>query len=78
LTSLAREYAIANRLLSGCNLGFPMAIGPIEVIRQATPEQCRTLFASAMDWGLDAVDAMLYSLELAMLVRVPSSCFSEK
>ena len=44
-------------------------IGPIEVIRQATPEQRRTLFAAAMGWALDAFDAMLYSLVLAMLMR---------
>jgi MFS family permease len=56
-------------LLSGYNPGFPMAIGPIEVIRQATPEQRRTLFAAAMGWALDAFDAMLYSLVLAMLMR---------
>jgi MFS family permease len=46
-----------------------MAIGPIEVIRQATPEQRRTLFAAAMAWALDAFDAMLFSLVLAMLMR---------
>src|SRR5215469_5355383 len=46
-----------------------MAIGPVEVIRQATPEQRRTLFAAAMGWALDAFDAMLYSLVLAMLMR---------
>jgi MFS family permease len=46
-----------------------MAIGPIEVIRQATPEQRRTLFAAALAWALDAFDAMLYSLVLAMLMR---------
>jgi len=44
-------------------------IDPIEVIRQATPEQRRTLFAAAMGWALDAFDAMLYSLVLAMLMR---------
>jgi MFS family permease len=49
--------------------GFRMAMAPIEVIRQATPEQRRTLFAAAMGWALDAFDAMLYSLVLAMLMR---------
>ena len=47
----------------------PMPIGPIELIRQATPGQRRTLLAAAMGWALDAFDAMLYSLVLAMLMR---------
>jgi MFS family permease len=46
-----------------------MAIGPIQVIRQATPGQRRTLLAAAMGWGLDAFDAMLYALVLALLMR---------
>ena len=46
-----------------------MAIGPLQLIRQATPGQRRTLLAAAMGWGLDAFDAMLYSLVLAMLMR---------
>ena len=46
-----------------------MTIGPIELIRQATPGQRRTLLAAAMGWGLDAFDAMLYSLVLALLMR---------
>jgi MFS family permease len=46
-----------------------MAIGPIQLIRQATPPQRRTLLAAAMGWALDAFDAMLYSLVLAMLMR---------
>jgi MFS family permease len=46
-----------------------MAIGPLQVIRQATPGQRRTLLAAAMGWALDAFDAMLYSLVLAMLIR---------
>lgn len=46
-----------------------MAIGPFQVIRLATPAQRRTLFAAAMGWALDAFDAMLYSLVLAMLMR---------
>jgi MFS family permease len=46
-----------------------MTIGPIELIRQATPGQRRTLLAAAMGWALDAFDAMLYSLVLAMLMR---------
>src|SRR5262250_1549912 len=46
-----------------------MAIGPLQLIRQATPGQRRTLLAAAMGWALDAFDAMLYSLVLAMLMR---------
>jgi MFS family permease len=46
-----------------------MAIGPIELIRQATPGQRKTLLAAAMGWALDAFDAMLYSLVLALLMR---------
>jgi MFS family permease len=46
-----------------------MTIGPIELIRQATPGQRRTLLAAAMGWALDAFDAMLYSLVLALLMR---------
>ncbi len=46
-----------------------MAIGPIELIRQATPGQRRTLLAAALGWALDAFDAMLYSLVLALLMR---------
>jgi MFS family permease len=46
-----------------------MPIGPIELMRQATPGQRRTLLAAAMGWALDAFDAMLYSLVLAMLMR---------
>jgi len=46
-----------------------MAISPIQVIGQATPAQRRTLLAAAMGWGLDAFDAMLYALVLALLMR---------
>src|ERR1700751_5959674 len=46
-----------------------MAIDPIQLIRQATPGQRRTLLAAAMGWALDAFDAMLYSLVLASLMR---------
>ncbi|HUD67048.1 MAG TPA: MFS transporter [Candidatus Sulfotelmatobacter sp.] len=46
-----------------------MAIGPLQVIRQATPGQRRTLLAAALGWALDAFDAMLYSLVLALLMR---------
>ncbi|HEX3819745.1 MAG TPA: MFS transporter [Candidatus Sulfotelmatobacter sp.] len=46
-----------------------MPIGPVQLLRQATPGQQRTLVAAAMGWGLDAFDAMLYSLVLASLMR---------
>ncbi|MGA2945804.1 MAG: MFS transporter [Candidatus Sulfotelmatobacter sp.] len=46
-----------------------MAIGPIELIRQATPGQRRTLLAAALGWALDSFDAMLYALVLALLIR---------
>src|SRR3984957_5118366 len=46
-----------------------MAIGPIQLIRRATPGQRKTLLAAAMGWALDAFDAMLYSLVLALLMR---------
>jgi MFS family permease len=46
-----------------------MAIGPIQLIRQATPGQRRTLLAAALGWALDAFDTMLYALVLALLMR---------
>src|SRR5215467_237271 len=46
-----------------------MAIGPLQLICQATPGQRRTLLAASMGWALDAFDAMMYSLVLAMLMR---------
>ena len=46
-----------------------MTIGPLQLIRQATPGQRRTLLAASMGWALDAFDAMLYSLVLALLMR---------
>src|SRR5271156_3842244 len=46
-----------------------MAIGPIRLIRQATPGQRRTLLAAALGWALDAFDAMLFALVLALLMR---------
>src|SRR5579871_4341150 len=46
-----------------------MAIGPLQLIRQASQAQRRTLLAASMGWALDAFDAMLYSLVLAMLIR---------
>jgi MFS family permease len=46
-----------------------MTIGPIQLIRQATPGQRRTLLAAVLGWALDAFDAMLYALVLALLMR---------
>jgi MFS family permease len=46
-----------------------MAISPIQLIRQATAGQRRTLLAAAMGWALDAFDTMLYALVLALLLR---------
>lgn len=46
-----------------------MGIGPIQLIRQAAPEQRRTLLAAGLGWALDAFDAMLYALVLALLMR---------
>ena len=46
-----------------------MTIGPIRLLRQASPEQRRTLLAAALGWGLDAFDSMLYALVLALLMR---------
>jgi MFS family permease len=46
-----------------------MQISPMELIRRATPGQRRTLLAAALGWALDAFDAMLYALVLALLMR---------
>ena len=46
-----------------------MTISPLELIRQATPAQRRTLLAASLGWALDAFDAMLYSLVLALLMH---------
>ncbi len=46
-----------------------MQIGPIRLVRQATPEQRRTLFAAALGWALDAFDTMLFALVLTLLMR---------
>lgn len=46
-----------------------MAIGPIQLLRRASPGQRRTLLAAALGWMLDAFDAMLYALVLAHVMR---------
>jgi len=46
-----------------------MPIGPIQLLRQATAGQRRTLLAAALGWMLDAFDAMLYALVLAYVMR---------
>lgn len=43
--------------------------GPLQLIRQATPGQRRTLLAAALGWMLDSFDAMLYALVLAHVMR---------
>ena len=46
-----------------------MAIGPIQLLQQATPGQRRTLLAASLGWMLDSFDAMLYALVLAHVMR---------
>ncbi|MFZ0480030.1 MAG: MFS transporter [Terriglobales bacterium] len=46
-----------------------MPIGPIQLIRQATPGQRRTLLAASLGWMLDSFDAMLYALVLTHVMR---------
>ncbi|MGB9234677.1 MAG: MFS transporter [Terriglobales bacterium] len=46
-----------------------MAIGPIQLLKLATPGQRRTLLAAALGWMLDSFDAMLYALVLAHVMR---------
>ncbi len=46
-----------------------MAIGPIQLLKQASPGQRRTLLAAALGWMLDAFDAMLYALVLTHVMR---------
>ena len=46
-----------------------MAIGPIQLLKQATSVQRSTLLAAALGWMLDAFDAMLYALVLTYVMR---------
>jgi MFS family permease len=46
-----------------------MALGPIQLIKQANSAQRRTLLAAALGWMLDAFDAMLYALVLTYVMR---------
>ena len=46
-----------------------MSFGPLQLLREASSAQRRTLLAASLGWALDAFDAMLYSLVLALLMR---------
>jgi hypothetical protein len=46
-----------------------MAIGPIQLLKHASPGQRRTLLAAALGWMLDGFDPMLYALALAHVMR---------
>ena len=46
-----------------------MAIGPFQLLKQASLSQRRTLLAAALGWMLDAFDAMLYALVLTYVMR---------
>src|SRR5271167_3226370 len=46
-----------------------MAVGPIQLLKQASPGQRSTLLAAALGWMLDAFDAMLYALVLTYVMR---------
>src|SRR5580693_1314463 len=46
-----------------------MSIGPIQLLKQASPGQRSTLLAASLGWMLDAFDAMLYALVLAHIMR---------
>src|SRR4030081_2361798 len=46
-----------------------MPIGPIQLVRQATTEQRRTLLAASLGWMLDGFDVMLYALVLTHVMR---------
>src|ERR1700721_3847515 len=46
-----------------------MASGPIQLLKNASAGQRRTLLAASLGWMLDAFDAMLYALVLAYVMR---------
>jgi MFS family permease len=46
-----------------------MQRGPLQLIRQATATQRRTLVAASLGWMLDAFDAMLYALVLTHVMH---------
>jgi len=46
-----------------------MAVGLVQLVNQATPNQRRTLLAASLGWMLDSFDAMLYALVLAHVMR---------
>ncbi len=54
---------------SAATIAPRMAIGPIQLLNQATSAQRRTLLAASLGWMLDAFDAMLYALVLTYVMR---------
>jgi MFS family permease len=46
-----------------------MAIGPIQLLKEANSAQRSTLIAASLGWMLDAFDAMLYALVLTYVMR---------
>jgi MFS family permease len=46
-----------------------MPIGPVRLLKQATPAQRSTLLAAALGWLLDSFDAMLYAMVLTYVMR---------
>ena len=65
---MAQSSDTVRRFQAG-TIASHMAIGPIQVLRQANSDQRRTLLAAALGWMLDAFDAMLYALVLAHIMR---------
>ena len=68
MTSLMARGLVTNTC-SADTIALRMGIGPIQLLKQATPAQRRTLLAAALGWMLDAFDAMLYALVLAYVMR---------
>src|SRR5450755_974109 len=68
-TSLMAGQSEPVNLPCADTIALRMAIGPIQLLKQATPGQRRTLFAAALGWMLAAFDAMLYALVLAYVMR---------
>jgi MFS family permease len=66
---MRRFYARVGLPLNGLLQSSRMAIGPIQLVKRATPEQRRTLLAASLGWMLDSFDAMLYALVLTYVMR---------